>query len=383
MPVNSVVIVRSSFSIHGGAEKIALDVIQTLLKNQIDVRLLTWPDQNWPIAHPKLQIIPSGIAKGPRFIQALSFNKEVENYLKDNNPECIFSFDKVNTFTHLHAGGGTHCTFLQIKNAESSCLASSFRRLSLFHRYTLYLEKKGFQNSKLKKIQCPSSLVKKDIINDYGVPEKKLEVIPNGVDWHKIGKVFHRRPEKAAELVSRHQLDAQRSYLLFLGSGFDRKGLDIAIRGVAGMPERYGLLVVGKGRTAPYKQLIRQLSLDDRVVFLGTQENGWEYAALCKALVLPSRYEPFGIAPAEANAMGIPVLVSDKTGYMDQIEEGKNGVILKFPANPETIADAFARLLTTIESTTSEKAEVIREKVHSLDFNVLTDRLLHRFLGLG
>jgi UDP-glucose:(heptosyl)LPS alpha-1,3-glucosyltransferase len=382
MPFRSVVIVRSSFSIHGGAEKIALDVIQALLRNQIDVRLLTWPDQNWPIAHPRLKIIPSGTAKGPRLMQAMSFNMAIEKYLKTNNPECIFSYDKVTTFTHLHAGGGTHRTFLQIKNAESSGLAVSFRRLSLFHRYTLYLEKKGFQNSKLKKIQCPSSLVKKDIVKDYGVPEEKLEVIPNAVDWHKIGQVFDQRQTMAAELIRHHQLDAQRAYLLFLGSGFDRKGLDIAIRGVAGMPDQYGLLVVGKGNTAPYRQMSRELSLKDRILFLNTQENGWKYAALCKALVLPSRYEPFGIAPAEANAMGLPVLVSDKTGYMDHVEEGKNGVILQFPATQEAIADAFTRLLKAIESPIMDAGQ-IREKAFRLDNSVLTDRLLHHFLGLG
>lgn len=381
MPVNSVVIVRSSFSIHGGVEKNALGFIRTLLNHGIEVQLLTWPKQNWPISHPRLQIIPSGIAGGPRFIQAARFAMAVERYLRATDPACIFSFDKVYTFTHLHAGGGTHRTFLKIKNAESSAPARIFRRFSLFHHYILHLEKKGFQNPKLKKIRCPSTLVKADIVRDYGVPEDKLDVIPNGVDWHGIGEVFHQRKAKAEELVSRHGLDARRTYLLFLGSGFDRKGLDIAIRGIASMPDRYGLLVVGKGRTAPYTQMIRELSLDDRIVFLGTQKDGWEYAALCKAMLLPSRYEPFGIAPAEANAMGIPVLVSDKTGYQDQVTEGQNGVILRFPASQESIADAFQRLSTAIEFP-QRSPEQIREHAGRLDYSVLTDRLLHQFLGL-
>ncbi len=251
----------------------------------------------------------------------------------------------------------------------------------MFHRYTLHVEKKGFFNPKLIKIHCPSFLVKKDIINDYGVPDAKLSVFPNGVDWHKIGNVFHNRQTRAAELAIRHQLDGQRAYLLFLGSGFDRKGLDIAIRGVAAMPDHYGLIVVGKGRITPFTQLAKSFSMNNRLFFLGPQKDGWEYAALCKALVLPSRYEPFGIAPAEANAMGIPVLVSDMTGYMDQVEEGKNGVILKFPANEKTIADAFSRLLKIIESP-CQNAEQIREAAYRVDYRILMDRVIHEFLEI-
>jgi UDP-glucose:(heptosyl)LPS alpha-1,3-glucosyltransferase len=148
-------------------------------------------------------------------------------------------------------------------------------------------------------------------------------VIPNGIDWQAMGAIFAQRREMANRLFNRHGLDPNRDYLLFLGSGWDRKGLDIAIQGLAGMPENYDLLVVGKDNAAPYKQLAEKQAVGDRTIFLGPQKKGWVYSVLCKALVLPSLYEPFGIAPAEANAMGIPVLVSKRTGYRDWVSEGK------------------------------------------------------------
>lgn len=377
----SVVIVRSSFSIHGGVEKNALGVIQALLKKGINVQLLTWPDQHWPVSHPMLQIVPLGIAKGPRYLQALTFNRAVEKYLQRNRSTCIFSFDKVNTFTHLHAGGGTHQTFLKIKNAESNSISKNFRRLSGFHRYILSVEKKGFTNPRLAKIRCPSSLVKTDIMKDYSVQEAKLSVFPNGIDWHHIGTVYHDRRLRAEELARRHGLDTQRAYLLFLGSGFDRKGLDIAIRGVATLPADYGLIVVGKGHIALFRKLAKQLSVDHRLFFVGPQKDGWQYAALCKALVLPSRYEPFGIAPAEANAMGIPVLVSNMTGYMDQVQEGANGVILEFPATDKNVADAFSRLRKMIESPSCD-GQGIRQRTYPLDYEIIMHRVIHEFLGI-
>lgn len=379
MSIPSIVIVRSSFSEFGGVEKVTLDVIRNLLQHQIQVQLLTWPGQEWPISHPKLHIITVGVQKGPRLLQAFSFNLAVEAYLRKTKPNHIFSFDRVITFTHMHGGGGTHRTFLNIKNANSGFFSRNLRRASLFHRYTLHVEKKGFFNPRLKKVQCASSLVKKDIINDYGLPETKLDVIPNGIDWHTIGQVFVQRQKTITDLSHHCDLDPSRSYLLFLGSGFERKGLDIAIRGMPHMPEHFDLLVVGKGRTAFYRNLAQKLSIDHRIHFLGPQNEGWKYCALCKALVLPSRYEPFGIAAAEANAMGIPVLISDQTGYKDWVAEGKNGVILELPATQETLKDAFSRLLVTIESPRLT-AEEIRQNTLQLDHEILMHQLLHDFL---
>ena len=381
MQDSTAVIIRSSFSMHGGVEKVVLDVIDALLKNETHVKLLTWAPTAWPISHPRLQIISAGIGKGPRFLQALFFNMAVTKFLKLHRPDCIFSFDRVTTFTHLHGGGGTHRTFLKLKNAETGFWARQFRQASLFHHYTLYVEKKGFNNPLLKKIQCASSLVKNDIVKDYGVPNEKLTLIPNSIDWPAIGTVFDNRQKIAADLIHSHGLDPHQQYLLFLGSGFERKGLDIAIRGVSGLPENYSLLIIGKGRQSSYETLAKRLACRQRIHFIGPQPQGWKFAALCKALILPSRYEPFGVVCAEANAMGIPVLISDRTGYGDWTEEGRNGVILTFPVNPETIADAFGRLLSMIESP-ALSAEKIREGIRHLDHGIVMKRLVHDFLEL-
>ena len=93
------------------------------------------------------------------------------------------------------------------------------------------------------------------------------------------------------------------------------------------MAPEYHLLVVGKGSVGRYAKLSVELDIQERVHFLGPQPDGWRYASLCKALVLPSRYDPFGGAAAEGNAMGVPVLISDMTGYIDYVIPNQNGII--------------------------------------------------------
>jgi UDP-glucose:(heptosyl)LPS alpha-1,3-glucosyltransferase len=379
--LKKIALIRSTYSPFGGVERVALGLIDGLLNNGIDVTLLTFPGQPWPVSNERLHLVPMGIFRTHRLVQAWSFEHAVAGYLQRHAFDWVFSLDKVTTFTHLHAGGGTHRTFLRIKAGYSGRLSRFFRRFSLFHRYILHLEKKGFENRLLVKVRCNASMVRRDIQVDYGVPEEKLCVIHSGIRWQEMGETFANRAVVGEALRRRHGIDSGWSCLLFLGSGFDRKGLDIAIKGLAAMPSDFHLLVVGKGAAGPYRKLAERLNLDGRVHFLGPQPQGWRYAALCKALILPSRYDPFGGAAAEGHAMGVPVLVSDKTGYADYVIHKENGVILATPMSDEKIAAAFEHLHQLIIKPV-KSADALRANIQCLDDAAILERLLNEFLSL-
>ncbi|HUU39472.1 MAG TPA: glycosyltransferase family 4 protein [Desulfatiglandales bacterium] len=362
-------------------ERTALSTIKGLLNRGVKVTLLTWPCQNWPISHIDLRIVQLGIHWGNRFLKSWMFNWAVNRYLSTNPFEYIFSFDRASQFTHLHAGGGTHKTFLRIKNESSNIAVRMFRKASLFHAYTLYMEKKGFSNPRLKKVRCNSNLVKDDIRQNYYIDQDKLQVIHSSIDWKEIGTAFQQKSIIATELYRRHDISPEWKCLLFLGSGFSRKGLDIAIEGLRVLPESYHLVVVGKGSPRIYLSRALKLGLLDRVHFLGAQEKGWKYASICKALVLASFYEPFGGAAAEAQAMGLPVLVSDKNGYMDWVIPGKNGLILESPITNDKIHNAFKRLVELIENP-KMTPEQIRQYIKDLDNEVILEKLINEFLEI-
>lgn len=121
------------------------------------------------------------------------------------------------------------------------------------------------------------------------------------------------------------------------------------------------------------------LGITERVHFLGPQPDGWRYATLWKALVLPSQYDPFGGAAAEGHAMGVPVLVSDKTGYSDMVLHGQNGVIMKTPMHKQHIDDAFTQLLSLIEKP-QWTADQFRAHSRQVYDDVILERLLREFI---
>jgi UDP-glucose:(heptosyl)LPS alpha-1,3-glucosyltransferase len=376
-----IVLIRSTYSASGGVERVALSLIKGLLKKGVRLTLLTLPGQKWPLAHPDFKIVPLGIQRGHRLLIAWSFNRAVNRYLDGHGSECVLSLDRVTNFTHLHAGGGTHKSFLAIKSRYSGPVDRFFQKCSIFHRYLLYLEKKGFGNERLQKIRCNSALVLDDVTKDYNVPREKLVVIHSGIRWQEMEDSFRHRVDIGQSLCRDHHLSPEWECLLFLGSGFARKGLDLAIQGLAGMPEKYHLIVVGKGTTRLYRRLAVRLRLDRRVHFLGPQPNGWRYACCCKALVLPSRYDPFGGSAAEGHAMGIPVLVSDKTGYADWVVHGQNGIILKSPMNTDDVQRSFNALTQLIEQPLCTPDQ-LRRHARNVDDDVILEQLLDNFLNV-
>lgn len=376
-----IVMIRSTYSDSGGVERVALNLANGLLDRGIRVTILTLRGQAWPLSHPNLKIVRLGLHRVHRFFQAWFFNHCVKRYLLHYPSNCVLSLDKVTTFTHLHAGGGTHKSFLKIKSNYEGALSRIFRKLSLFHRYVLYIEKKGFQSPTLQKIRCNSKLVLNDIRKDYCVPYEKLMVVYSGIQWQAMEHTFECRSEVGEALCREYHIDPSWNCLLFLGSGFSRKGLDVSIRGLDALSEDFHLIVVGKGDVQQYRRMAVAMGLNHRVHFLGPQPLGWRFVSLSKALVLPSYYDPFGGAAAEGHAMGVPVLVSDKTGYADMVIQGENGIILQTPMSDSRIKNAFENLGKLIEEAEWTPRQ-FRQHVRKLDDDVVLDELLNTFLNV-
>ena len=79
--------------------------------------------------------------------------------------------------------------------------------------------------------------------------------------------------------------------------------------------------------------------------------------------------------------MGIPALVSDKTGYVDGVTHGQNGVVLKTPMTASAVRRAFADLHDMIENP-PWTAEQLREHARHVDDDVVLERLLEEFLSV-
>ncbi|MGP0067392.1 MAG: glycosyltransferase family 4 protein [Isosphaeraceae bacterium] len=107
------------------------------------------------------------------------------------------------------------------------------------------------------------------------------------------------------------------------------KGVDVAIRAIAQLPDPVKLWIVGGGpESARLQELCRELGVADRVRFFGHQADVQRYLQGADCFVCPSRWgEAAGIVNLEAQACALPVLGSRIGGIPEYIQDGRTGFL--------------------------------------------------------
>jgi UDP-glucose:(heptosyl)LPS alpha-1,3-glucosyltransferase len=136
---------------------------------------------------------------------------------------------------------GVHRRWLQQRSRILPGWKSRLLFADRYHRYVMQAEREMYQDSHLRGVICNAEMIKREIIEDFGLPAEKIHVIYNAIDNQRF------LPPTEAFVVRRQwNLPLQATCLIYVGSGFERKGLDAAIRAIA-PTDRY-LLVVGKDK---------------------------------------------------------------------------------------------------------------------------------------
>lgn len=158
---------------------------------------------------------------------------------------------------------------------------------------------------------------------NIGISEHKVEIIPNGIDLSEFENVPARGQfRRSFGLSETHQV------VLYLGRVHKIKGLDLLLKAFAELskdltqaklvivgPDRV-IVDAGRGYLASLQKLIRQLEIEERVVFAGPLYGVAKLGAYVDAdvYVLPSRREAFGITLVEAMACGTAVVTTETCG---------------------------------------------------------------------
>ena len=160
-----------------------------------------------------------------------------------------------------------------------------------------------------------SEFSKSEIVKYFPQHEKKIRVVPCGVDLER----FHpcTKPERIPEV--KRSLEIEGDYFLYLGTIEPRKNLERLIAAYGHLAEKLGkkcpklVMAGGKGwlNDGIYRR-VEKLGLTDKVIFTKYVPSEDLNPLMCGALafVFPSIYEGFGMPPLEAMACGVPVLAS-------------------------------------------------------------------------
>ena len=254
-----------------------------------------------------------------RTAQLLSFANLGPMVIRPHNCDVVLSFGRMISQDILRSGGGSHRVYIEKMSPGEGALRRLWHRISLYHRSVLGLEMLQFQPDAYSQILAVSQEVKREILQTYGVPENRIVVIYNGVDLYR----FHpgNREKVRVKIKQKWGIPPEAPLVLFVGSGFLRKGLDRLFRGwgAASLRTVY-LLVVGDDLHWNRYRQRAETHGQGRIILTGRQSNIEDYFAAADIFAFPALQEAFSDVILEALASGVPVITTPIVGAAEQLK---------------------------------------------------------------
>lgn len=332
--VMKLALIRRQFSATGGAELYLQRLMTALAGAGHEVHLFAeaWSGQAREV---KLHAVP---VTGNRATRPVRFAEAVKELTSWEKFDCVFSLERTLQQDVYRAGDGVHRVWLERRRQFAPWWKRPFIGLGAFHRNMLALEARTFDPANTGRIIVNSNMVKGEIRRHFPFPEDRIHLVRNGVEVKRF------QSGKRAETRARFGVKDDEFLLLFVGSGWERKGLRFILKPMlllehmsrtgrldalaAGLgtklPARpVKLLVVGKDKPIP--------GTPPQVIFAGSMNQVEDAYAAADLFVFPPVYEPSANVVFEALAAGIPVITSTFNGSSELISEGVNGTIIQDP----------------------------------------------------
>jgi glycogen synthase len=239
----------------------------------------------------------------------------------------------------------------------------------IFHLFTALLSSFFYARNR-RSVHCPVLYTEQTGWYRLAAPNSLQRQVLESVDWYAacsrstaqaLGAFFPRATDRMSVIMNGIQISGEYTYsdpptdppvLLCMGRHhISQKGFDLA---VAAMPEilrrfpRAKLLIAGDGPDRPVlEKMVSEMGLSQNVEFFGWVHPDRIASLLERVtlMIVPSRFDPFGLVAAETGAAFRPCVASNLDGLAEIIEDRRTGRLVK-PEDPAAIAEAVCDLLS-------------------------------------
>jgi UDP-glucose:(heptosyl)LPS alpha-1,3-glucosyltransferase len=327
---------------HGGIPRDLMKIARVCRARGHQVRIYAARWEGERPAGMELVVVPvRGLTNHARYER---FAARVQLHLQSHPADLVVGMNKMPGLDVYYAGDSCYEEKVRTQRSALYRLLPRYRHFSRF-------EHAVFDPAAATRILTISDVEIPHFRRHYGTPAERFHPLPPGIDRDRRAPAD---PDSVrAGLRAEAGVGVGEQIVLFLGSGFTKKGLDRALRAFRALPpERYRmtwLFVVGQDKAEPFQRLARSLGVAERVRFFGGRDDVPRFLAAADGLVLPAYDENAGMAILEAMIAGLPALVTANCGYAGYVREARAGLVAEMPFDQRTFDAQFLELLTSPE----------------------------------
>ncbi len=326
----------------GGVSRDLQRIANECLRRNHAVRIYTLIWDAPPMPGVDVVVAPvKGLTNHARYAR---FAKWTAEHLRAHPVDLVVGMNKMPGIDVYYAGDSCYAEKSRTQRNWAYRLTPRYRLFASFER-AVFGRDSETEILTISEVQTPL------FRRHYGTPPERLHPLPPGVDPSRRAPADRAGPRR--EFREAFGIADDERVLLFVGSGFIKKGLDRAIAAFAALPkplrDACRLFVVGADNAKPFVARIARMGLTDRVRFFTGRDDIPRFLLGADALLLPAYDENTGTVILEAMIAGLPVLVTENCGYAHYVEEARAGLLVRLPYEQRNCDAKLVELLTSPE----------------------------------
>lgn len=296
---------------------------------------------------PELEVVQVPVQALMNHHRYARYGKWVLEHLEQHPVDLLIGMNKMPGLDVYYAGDSCFEEKAQTQRSAGYRLLPRYRHFSQSERAV-------FDNAAPTQILTISDQEVPFFRKHYNTRLARFHRLPPGIEVSRIvgDMTVAERHADCAALRDELGLANNEQMLLFVGSGFIKKGLDRALLALHALPkaqyERTRLVVVGKDHDEPFARMARRLGVHERTLFFADgRDDVPRFLHTADALVLPAYDENAGMVILEAMVAGLPLLVTENCGYAHYVAEQQAGLVTAYPFDQDAFNAQLLELLTS------------------------------------
>ena len=352
-------LIYEKFISRGGLEKYLYSFASELITNGHELAILTGETdaQTELLRNTEFHRLPR------KNLRQFSAAAEAE-LAREVDADVSIGFGRTVAHDLHRAGGGCHRFY-------SDHVLHPLKRASAKNRVELALERELYTSGKTRHFVVNSEMVSDQLQEAYGVDPERITLIQTAVDSERFRPADSLDSRRA---VRGEELSDENPVFLFVSMNHRRKGLDALLEAWPSAPEGAQLWIVGPELAPRHSRAIKKAKNGAVIRCFVQPDDLVPIYQAADFFIHPTLYDACANTVLQSMACGLPGIISANDGARQFIEDGRNGLQLPHPSDPDEIADKIRQMVGLSLTERQALAHAARETMLPLTWEAHVER---------